>query len=85
MDKAPAHLKKPRILHVLKSLPLGGIETWLMHVFRRDRNAFVQHELLLMVEEPAVYEAEARKLGLTIHRCRRTAAGFAGFAISIAT
>lgn len=68
MDKTPAQPKKPRILHVLKSLPLGGIETWLMHVFRRDRNAFVQHELLLMVEEPGVYEAEARQLGLTIHK-----------------
>lgn len=68
MDKSQAQLKKPRILHVLKSLPLGGIETWLMHVFRHDRNAFVQHELLLMVEEPAVYEAEARQLGLTIHK-----------------
>ena len=68
MDKTQAQPKKPRILHVLKSLPLGGIETWLMHVFRRDRNAFVQHELLLMVEEPGVYEAEARQLGLTIHK-----------------
>jgi glycosyltransferase involved in cell wall biosynthesis len=68
MDKTQAQSKKPRILHVLKSLPLGGIETWLMHVFRRDRNAFVQHELLLMVEEPGVYEAEARQLGLTIHK-----------------
>ncbi len=68
MDKTQALPKKPRILHVLKSLPLGGIETWLMHVFRRDRNAFVQHELLLMVEEPGVYEAEARQLGLTIHK-----------------
>ena len=60
--------RKPRVLHILKSLPLGGIETWLMHVFRRDRNAFVQHELLLMVEEPGAYEAEARALGLPIHK-----------------
>ena len=59
---------KPRVLHVLKSLPLGGIETWLMHVLRRDRDAFVQHELLLMVEEPGVYEAEARALGVPIHK-----------------
>jgi glycosyltransferase involved in cell wall biosynthesis len=56
------------VLHVLKSLPLGGIETWLMHVLRRDRNSFVQHELLLMVEEPGVYEAEARALGVPIHK-----------------
>ncbi|HEY6663439.1 MAG TPA: glycosyltransferase [Sphingomicrobium sp.] len=59
---------KPRVLHVLKSLPLGGIETWLMHVLRRDRDSFIQHELLLMVEEPGVYEAEARALGVPIHK-----------------
>ena len=53
---------------MLKSLPLGGIETWLMHVLRRDRDSFVQHELLLMVEEPAAYEAEARALGIPIHK-----------------
>lgn len=61
-----------RVLHVLKGLPLGGIETWLMHVFRNDRNAFVQHELLLMVEEPGAYEAEARDLGIPIHKLPHT-------------
>ena len=66
MNQPPA--RKPRVLHILKSLPLGGIETWLMHVLRRDRDAFVQHELLLMVEEPGVYEAEARALGVPIHK-----------------
>ena len=65
-------LQKPRVLHVLKSLPLGGIETWLMHVLRRDRNSFVQHELLLMVEEPGAYEAEARELGIRIHKIPHT-------------
>jgi glycosyltransferase involved in cell wall biosynthesis len=63
---------KPRVLHVLKSLPLGGIETWLMHILRRDRVSFVQHELLLMVEEPGVYEAEARELGVPIHKLPHT-------------
>ena len=64
----PPSSGKPRVLHVLKCLPLGGIETWLMHVFRNDRNSFVQHELLLMVEEPGVYESEARELGIRIHK-----------------
>lgn len=59
---------RPRVLHVLKSLPLGGIETWLMHVLRRDRQSFVQHELLLAVEEPGEYEPEARALGIPIHK-----------------
>jgi len=63
---------KPRVLHVLKSLPLGGIETWLMHVLRNDRGSPVQHELLLMVEEPGAYEAEARELGVPIHKLPQT-------------
>ena len=74
--------QKPRVLHVLKSLPLGGIETWLMHVFRNDRNSFVRHELLLMVEEPGAYEAEAKDLGIRIHKLPQTGgwpAWFAGF------
>jgi glycosyltransferase involved in cell wall biosynthesis len=61
-------LARPRVLHVLKSLPLGGIETWLMHVFRKDRDSPVQHELLLMVDEAGAYEAEARALGVPIHK-----------------
>ena len=56
------------MLHVLKSLPLGGIETWLMHVFRADRRAVVQHEVLLMVEETSTYEPEAQRLGVKIHK-----------------
>jgi glycosyltransferase involved in cell wall biosynthesis len=59
---------RPRVLHVLKSLPLGGIETWLMHILRGDRNGSVQHELLLMVNEPGVYEPEAREMGIPIHK-----------------
>jgi glycosyltransferase involved in cell wall biosynthesis len=63
---------KLRVLHVLKSLPLGGIETWLMHILRRDQNSFVRHELLLMVEETDAYEPEARELGVPIHKLPHT-------------
>jgi glycosyltransferase involved in cell wall biosynthesis len=56
------------VLHVLKSLPLGGIETWLMHVFRADQRSLVRHELLLMVEETSTYEPEASRLGVKIHK-----------------
>jgi glycosyltransferase involved in cell wall biosynthesis len=56
------------VLHVLKSLPLGGIETWLMHVLRKDWNSTVQHELLLMVDEPGVYEPEVRELEIPVHK-----------------
>lgn len=51
-----------------------------MHVLRRDRDAFVQHELLLMVEEPGVYEAEARELGVRIHKLRHSGSWLRWFA-----
>ena len=73
-------MRNPRVLHVLKSLPLGGIETWLMHVLRRDRDSNIQHELLLMVEEPGVYEAEARQLGVPIHKLPHTGSWLRWFA-----
>ena len=51
-----------------------------MHVFRNDRHSFVQHELLLMVEEPGAYEAEARDLGIRIHKLPQTGSWLAWFA-----
>jgi len=72
---------KPRVLHVLKSLPLGGIETWLMHILRRDRDSFFQHELLLMVEEPGAYESEAKDLGVPIHKLPHTGSWMGWFAV----
>ena len=62
------HPPKARVLHVLKGLPLGGIETWLMHVLRQRRLGSVEHEILLMVEKPGAYEPEAKALGVTIHK-----------------
>ena len=47
---------------------MGGIETWLMHVFRQRGLGSADHELLLMVEEPGAYEPEARALGVPIHK-----------------
>lgn len=51
-----------------------------MHVFRRDRDAFVQHELLLMVEESSAYEPEARALGVPIHKLPFTGSWLRWFA-----
>jgi glycosyltransferase involved in cell wall biosynthesis len=64
----------------LKSLPLGGIETWLMHVLRCEQDSFVQHELLLMVEAPGVYEPEARDLGYRIHKLPKNSSWISWFA-----
>ncbi len=59
--------KRPRILHVLKWLPRGGIETWLVHVFRVSANGPFRHEIVLMQEEIGPYEAAVRSAGVIIH------------------
>lgn len=61
--------KRPvRVLHVLGSLGHGGIETWLMHIFRKMDPASVRHEVILTKAEPGVYEEEALQLGVQVHR-----------------
>lgn len=68
VPEAPPDVPKPRVLHVLGSLSLGGVETWLMHMLRRSESFSVEHEVLLTKAEPGDYEAEARRLGIRIHK-----------------
>lgn len=63
-----ASAEKPRILHILGSLTLGGIETWLVHMLRHHERFDVQHEILLTKEDAGAYEPEIRSLGIRIHR-----------------
>jgi len=60
-----------RVLHVLSSLVHAGIETWLMHMFRRMDPARVQHEVILLKPEPGAHEPEAERLGVKLHRAQR--------------
>ena len=60
--------RKPRVLHVLASLTLGGIETWLVHMLRHRDQFSVSHETLLTKPEPGAYEDEVRRMGVPIHR-----------------
>lgn len=55
-------------MHVLGSLTIGGIETWLVHVLRNRGNPPVRHEFLLTKEEVGPYEAEVRAMGIPINR-----------------
>ena len=59
---------RPRVLHVIGSLALGGIETWLVHMLRNGKAFAVRHELLLTKGDVGPYEAEVRSLGIPIHR-----------------
>lgn len=64
---SPARGSRPRILHLLKWLPRGGIETWLTHVFAASADGPYAHEVLLMQDEIGPYEAKVRAAGVTIH------------------
>lgn len=68
MADAERAVPRPRVLHVFGSLTFGGIETWLVHIFRHQAEAAVQHEVLLMKDEIGPYEAEVRALGIPVHR-----------------
>ncbi len=63
----PAPPPRPRMLHVLKWLPRGGIETWLTHIFANGMDGPVKHEVLLMQDEIGAYEDKVRAAGVTIH------------------
>ena len=56
------------MLHVIGSFALGGIETWLVHMLRRQGDFSVRHEVLLTKADVGPYEAEVRALGVPIHR-----------------
>ncbi|TCJ40216.1 glycosyltransferase [Parafrankia sp. BMG5.11] len=66
-DIAFPQVSRRRVLHVLKWLPRGGIETWLTHIFANGANGPIQHEVLLMQDEIGPYEAKVRAAGVRIH------------------
>lgn len=59
-----------RILHVLRRMNVGGVETWLLNVLRHlDRGEF---EIDIMVHEESdsgTYDEDAQRLGAKIHHC----------------
>jgi glycosyltransferase involved in cell wall biosynthesis len=62
---------RPRVLHVLKTLRFGGIETWLVHVLRHREEFGVQHEILIAVDEVGPYEPEVLAMGIPVHKVVR--------------
>lgn len=56
-----------KILHVVGSMDRGGVETWLMNIFRNiDRTHFEVH-FLVSKPAPGAYDEEIRRLGGIIH------------------
>lgn len=64
--RVPGSQRPIRILHVLRAMNRGGIETWLMHTLRNiDRERF-QMEFLVGTRDPADYDDEIRSFGCPI-------------------
>lgn len=68
LSAAESMPERPRVLHIVGSLALGGIETWLMHMLRQTPQFHVRHELLLLKQSAGPYEPEVERLGIPIHR-----------------
>ncbi len=58
-----------RILHVVRMMHRGGIETWLMHVLRHIDRARFQMDFLVHDSQPGAHDAEVRALGSNILLC----------------
>jgi len=58
-----------RVLHVLRSLNRGGIETWLMDIMRNTSRNEIQIDVCLETCSTGVYEEEFKRLGGRILRC----------------
>lgn len=56
-----------RVLHVLNSMGYGGIETFLMNVYRKIDKNEVQFDFLVNVKKECAYNEEIRKLGGNIY------------------
>ncbi|WP_407541851.1 glycosyltransferase (plasmid) [Deinococcus radiomollis] len=58
-----------RVLHVVSAMNRGGIETWLMQVFRSQDQARVRNELMTFSAAPGDYDDELRALEVPVWRC----------------
>jgi glycosyltransferase involved in cell wall biosynthesis len=66
--KSPV-VRQVRILHVVGGLNRGGVETWLLQVFRHIDRRKYQFDFLVHTEQPCAYDDEVRSLGARIIPC----------------
>lgn len=61
-------MDKIRILHVLKSMDIGGIETYIMNMYRNIDREKYQFDFLLWTPNETYYESEIINLGGNIYK-----------------
>jgi glycosyltransferase involved in cell wall biosynthesis len=62
-------LRKTRILHLLGTLDVGGVETWLIQVWRSIDRARFQFDFCTFGTHKGLFAAEAENLGAKVWRC----------------
>jgi glycosyltransferase involved in cell wall biosynthesis len=55
------------VLHVLGQMNPGGVENWLLNVFRTPDRRLVRHDVMVHQAAEGAYDAELRELGIGIH------------------
>ena len=60
-----------RILHMLNSMGMGGIENFIMNVYRQINREEYQFDFVLQCEEESFFEKEIQELGGRIYRIPR--------------
>jgi glycosyltransferase involved in cell wall biosynthesis len=62
-------MRARRILHAVRAMNRGGVETWLMHLLRHADRRRVAFDFLVHTDQPAAYDAELTALGARLIRC----------------
>jgi glycosyltransferase involved in cell wall biosynthesis len=62
-------VRNKRIIHVIRAMNRGGVETWLMHVLRRLDSRRVQMDFLVHSAEPGEFDDEIIGRGSRLLRC----------------
>lgn len=62
-------MRKARVIHVVRSMNRGGVETWLMNVLRRIDKQAINFSFLVGTSEPGDFDQEIRDLGCCMHLC----------------
>jgi glycosyltransferase involved in cell wall biosynthesis len=58
-----------RVLHVVGGMNIGGTETWLMHILRKNNPKHFQMDFLVHTETRCTYDDEIRALGSRVIPC----------------
>jgi glycosyltransferase involved in cell wall biosynthesis len=58
--------RRTRVLHIVRQLDHGGIENWLLHVFRHMPRDRWEIDVLVHETRPGALDEEARSLGVSI-------------------